>query len=159
MLGAPHGSPFVAAPATAPLLAVYLVGSLLPTLPKLAKHSHKRNHGNSPVGRAEHRSLKRGSRRGLFERPKAASSAAAVSSEKHRESVAQRRTRPSGRLFFGYFLLAKQKKVSRPRDELPLKITALQRTKPTGPAALNLTGKKILAVYIKGNYGRLFSFS
>ena len=37
MLGAPHGSPFVVAPATAPLLAVYLVGSLLPTLPKLAK--------------------------------------------------------------------------------------------------------------------------
>ena len=38
-----------------------------------------------------------------------ASSAAAVSSEKHRESAAQRRARPSGRLFFGYFLLAKQK--------------------------------------------------
>jgi hypothetical protein len=33
---------------------------------------------HSPVGRAEHRSLKRGSRRGLFERPKAASSAAAA---------------------------------------------------------------------------------
>ena len=48
------------------------------------KLSRKCSHGNSPVGHAEHRSLKRGSRRGLFERPKAASSAAAVSSEKRR---------------------------------------------------------------------------
>jgi hypothetical protein len=63
-----------------------------------------RHHERVPVRSAEHRRLKRGSRRGLFERPKAASSAAAVSSEKRRESVAQRRTRRPGRLLWGTFL-------------------------------------------------------
>jgi hypothetical protein len=91
------------------------------------------HHERAPVRSAEHRRLKRGSRRGLFEsRPKAdASSAAAASDEKHREPAAAGEGRvSSGRLFFGYFILAKQKKVSRPRDELPLKITARQRTTP-----------------------------
>ena len=60
------------------------VGSKLPSQPKQAKLRCRHNHGNSPVGRAEHRRKLRGSRRGLFERLQAASSAAAAGFEKRR---------------------------------------------------------------------------
>ena len=92
-----------------------------------------RHHGRAPVRSAEHRRKARGSRRGLFEQsPQGfASSAAAATFEKRREPAAAGGGRVSRVAFsLDTLLLAKQKKVSRPRDELPLKITAHQRTKP-----------------------------
>ena len=52
---------------------------------RIEVHYRLRRHDRAPVRSAEHRRLKRGGRRGLSERPKAASSAAAASTEKRRE--------------------------------------------------------------------------
>ena len=105
--------------------------TLRKTKPTAAKY-RSRHHEPAPVESAEHRSAMRRGPRGLFEADakRLASSAAAALREKHREPAAQRRARTSGRLFFGYFLLAKQKKVSRHAGRTPALNAARQRTKP-----------------------------
>ena len=88
----------------------------------------------SPVGHAEHRRSARGSRRGLFERPKDASSAAAVSDEKHREPVAAGGGRVS-RVAFSldtFFWRSKRKYLGRGTNSRFISI-ARQRTKPAVP--------------------------
>lgn len=64
----------------------------------------------------------------------------------------------SGRLFFGYFLLAKQKKVPRPRDGAPLKITRAAGAEKTTPMA-RVRGIGVLIQVIRPSVLGFISFS
>ena len=95
---------------------------------KIGRAPKPRRFSGAPIWSGEQRRQAGGSRRGLFEgrRPEFRSRPA--------WRVAQRswRSQPRkwGRLFFGYFLLAKQKKVARPQAESSLKTRTLPIKQP-----------------------------
>ncbi|BCL76840.1 hypothetical protein JHS3_25760 [Jeongeupia sp. HS-3] len=102
-----------------------------------------------PLRSAEQRKSTRDRRGSLFERSEFA--IPAVATEQHRAPA--KRARMRGRLFFGYFLLAKQKKVSRPPGGTGIKAfnTAPKALKPLPKAALlqssgNSTGNRPSAI-------------
>ncbi len=83
-----------------------------------------RHHEQAPVGRAEHRSLKRGSRRGLFESQTVGLGRVPQPPFQARSTGNPQRS--GGRdlrvaFSLGAFFWRSKSKVSRPRDELPLK--------------------------------------